>query len=260
MAIPPTYPKGFDAHTHLDDARFDADRQDVVERAKIAGITGFAIAGADPLRWHRVAECAEQIRASFTLGVHPWWATAQLDLHEALHRLSAAACDGIGEIGLDFHRGRTDEERAVQRKFFRAQLAVARAADRLVVVHCVRAHAELIQILRQDGHPRLLFHGWSGSPQEAKAVLEIGAAISFGPLIARHGDNKAKRSLAATPRDRILLETDCPDNPMNGDLRGEPRDLVAVAGAAAAILGTTTNELLEHTADNARRFFGAPAP
>ena len=256
------YSKGFDALTHLDFPAFDGDREAVRSRALAAGVMGWAVAGADPTQWDRLEEIVSRHGGLALLGVHPWWA-ADLDpsaLSPFLEDLARRPlAHGLGECGLDHHRSRDPASRARQRHAFRAQLALARERDVPVVIHCVRAFGPLLRLCAADGLPAAggVIHGWSGPPDLVAEALGLGLHLSFGPQILRDRARRARASLAAVPADRLLLETDCPDQAPPGIPRGEPAHLREVAREAAAIRDTRPETLWSITGDNARRLFRA---
>lgn len=257
------YSTGFDAHTHLDDPAFDGDRAEVCARARAAGVTDFAIAGADPAHWDRVVRVAAEIGAVATLGLHPWWAgdLSETAIDGIVARLAGAlGSTGLGECGLDHHRARDEGARARQRHALRAQLALARERDVPVILHCVRAHGALLAILRADGIPAAggFVHAWAGPPDLVQPFLALGLDLSFGSLVARPGAKRARASVVRVPADRLLLETDAPDQPLPGRTRGEPADVVAIATEAATLRGEDPRALLGLAGDNARRQWGRP--
>ncbi len=227
----------FDAHTHLDDPAFDLDRDAVLARAAAAGVTGFFLAGADPARWDGVRELALRLGQPWSLGIHPWW-EPDTDVDAALARLAAVPdLPAVGEIGLDHRAAATPEARARQVQTLRAQLALARERGMPIVLHIVRAGPEALRVLRADGVPAAggLVHGCSLHADLVPAYLALGLQLSFGAAITR--SPRAAEAMRRVPDDRLLLETDCPDQPLHPGSRGEPADLPAIVAAAAAIRG-----------------------
>ena len=196
------------------------------------------------------------------MGVHPWWAHKESDttLRRRLAVLEQCAprLHAIGEIGLDYVRAKHRDERRHQRHVFEQQLRLASTLCKPVVLHCVRAAGDLLSILRANNVPALrgMVHGWSGSVEQARPLLETGFYLSFGPLILRESARKTRAALAQTPIKQLLLETDCPDNPLGESTRGEPRDLLAVAHAAATVMKLDPSEVLLQSTANARKLFG----
>ncbi|MCB9664592.1 MAG: TatD family hydrolase [Alphaproteobacteria bacterium] len=247
-----------DAHTHLDDARFDADREAVWARARAAGITGAVIAAADPRDWDRVEAVATSLGLAWTLGVHPWW-VPELDADARAAALQALAArptpHGIGETGLDHHRARTPEARAAQLDLLRAHLALARERDVPVVLHCVRAYPELLRVLAQDGLPAAggMVHAWSGPAALVDEAVARGLHVSVGAPVTRSAEVAA--AAVRVPAHRLLLETDCPDQPLVRGTRGEPVHLLDVAERVAALRGEPADLVLARAADAARTLF-----
>ncbi|MCB9677312.1 MAG: TatD family hydrolase [Alphaproteobacteria bacterium] len=234
---------GYDAHTHLD---FPGVPDGAVERARAAGITGWCIAGADPANWARVVDTARATGGHFALGIHPWFAAA-CDPEPTLAGLDALATpDAYGEIGLD--RG-SDGYPDAQRAVARAQLALARERDRPVVLHCVHAHGELLDLLVSDGLPAAggLLHAFTGAPELARRYQALGLCLSYGPSVRR--SERALRSARETRPDRLLLETDAPEG------APEPAALIALADWLAPRCGLDPAGLLAATAANARALF-----
>ncbi len=252
----------FDAHTHLDFPAFDTDRDEVCARARAAGLSGWAIAGADPAHWDRVQRVARETGAVAALGVHPWWAmqldeaTAAAHLADLRRRAPAA----IGETGLDHARARSAEQRARQRVSFRDHLALARELDRPVVLHIVRAYTEALQILRHDGIPAAggMVHRWSGKHSQVRQVAQMGLHVSFGPELLNSGS--LKECVKHVPSDKLLFETDAPDVPLAGKPRGEPADIGVVINEAARRRNDDPDWLAAVSGANARRLFGLELP
>lgn len=250
-----------DAHTHLDLPAFDHDREAVVARARAAGVTGFVIAGADPVDAERVERTATALGVPWTVGVHPWW-LADLDDEAADRAFASIAArstpHGIGETGLDHARARTDPARARQLRLFRAHLALARERNVPVVLHVVRAYPQALRVIARDGLPEAggLVHAWAGPAELVPTAVRLGLHLSFGPSIAREG--RAADSLTACPADHVLIETDSPDQALDGPgVRGEPADLARVAATASKLRdGLDVGQI---AAGNARRLFPALA-
>jgi len=236
---------GYDAHTHLDFPGLSADAPD---RARALGIDGWCIAAADPCHWSRVVQTAERTGAHLALGVHPWFADANIHRIEPLlaECIANSPLDALGELGLD--RGYPGLD-STQPAVARAQLALARDRDLPVVLHCVGAHGALLTLLKADGLPSRggLLHGFIGAPELARRYTELGLHISFGPRSLR-----SPRTLAAfqdTDPSLRLLETDAPDG------APEPAALLGLAEQLTAHIAPSTAALLAQTGANARTLF-----
>jgi len=214
-----------DAHCHLDDPGLPANGR---EEARRAGVSGWLCAGFSPERWAAQAGIPDAWHA---FGLHPW---AKGSLESLPGLLSQAVA--VGEIGLDRSRGRLADQVPV----FRAQLALARERGLPVVLHVVRSHGKTLEIVRADGVPGGMVHGFRGPAEVLDAWLELGFYVSLGEL---------SPAFPQIPEDRLLLETDAPGG---GSLAGLPITLARVAAAR----GVSPREL-ERTVDaNLRRLIG----
>lgn len=253
-----------DAHTHLDFEEFDRDRDEVVARARQAGVDSWVLCGSIHESWDRTERIAKQTGGLAVLGVHPWFA-AELDkdaLQPWLEDLSRRSLVALGEFGLDILYARTEQAHTNQRHAMRAQLALARERDLPVVLHCVRAYPELLAILERDGVPRAggMMHAWSGPPDQVERALRLGLHVSFGPLILRDRARKARQSVPLVPDERLLVETDCPNGMPPGETRGEPAHLVQVIAGLAELRAQSFEYLGRITSDNVLRLLRFPDP
>jgi TatD DNase family protein len=245
-------PPGIDAHAHLDDPVFDPDREEALRRARASGVGSVVLAAGDPRCWARVRAVARAHRLPFALGIHPWWPDpSHLD---ALPAALAGAC-AIGETGLDHHRARDDAERATQRALLDAHLELALASDRPVVLHHVHATGEVLDAVRQAGPVRGMLHAFVRG--DLDRTLALGLYVSFGTDLAR--SRRAREAAARVPLDRLLLESDAPDRPLEGP-RGEPAHLARLATIVAEARDLDPDEVLATSGANARRLFGLGEP
>lgn len=258
-----------DSHCHLDDVAFDADRDQVVERARACGIGGFMLAGVDPDTWSRQREIAKSKRGFWwSAGLHPI-AVVRSSPERRSRALRALpecfrgshAASALGETGLDA-RFVPRDSLDVQQEAFREQVAIARAHDVPLILHVLGrgTHLRSIELLERDGPPRRggVVHSFSGSAEIVPQWLALGFAISFSGSVVRPAAERAQRAAAAVPLDRLLIETDSPDlAPPGRGPRNEPAALLDVAAALAKIHGSTPEAILVATSANARRLFGA---
>ncbi len=259
-----------DAHDHLDDASFDADRDAVFTRAHAAGVTGFVVAGVDPASWARqraLARARDDVR--WTAGLHPM-RCGQLDDPACDAALAAlpdcfagdAPASGVGETGLDTHfvpRDTLDR----QLRCFRAQIDLARRLDRPIVLHIVGpgTHGRVLDTLRADGVPAAggMVHMYGGSAELVRAYVGLGLCLSFGGPVAHPKARRLRAAAVEVPPDRLLLETDAPDlAPAGFGPRNEPASLPIVAAALAALRGEPAEVILARAAARTRALFGAP--
>jgi TatD DNase family protein len=269
----------FDTHAHLDlpPEATPSARRFAVERAKSAGIQDILIPGVSPSTWSRLQDIAHTLRENVRLvrihtsvGIHPFWIRdLQTRDKGAISTLLHAALDNappgvvaIGECGLDFGpRGRAIA-RADQLAVLDAHLDVARARALPLLLHCVKAHRPMIERLRHA--PPSILHSFSGSAELLQQYCRFGHFISFAGSVTRPTARKAIAAVRATPEDRLLFETDSPDqlpftrrpdaSTNNAQIiRNEPAFLVDIVCAAAQLRGVDTAALAELASANAIR-------
>jgi TatD DNase family protein len=239
-----------DSHCHLDDSDFDADRQEVIERARAAGIEAMLAVGSEACL--RLAEAYPDIYA--TLGIHPHEASkadgAALDrLAEQLTHPKVLA---VGEIGLDYHYDFSP--RPLQREVFRAQLAIAKQAGLPVIIHTREAWDDTLDLLRESGVASGIMHCFSEGPDEAAQALELGFHISFAGILTFPKARRIQDAARMVPPDRLLVETDAPylaPVPRRGK-RNEPAFVVETARKLAALRGETFEKIAVETTRNFR--------
>lgn len=255
-----------DSHAHIDGAEFDADRDEVIQRAHAAGVSVILNVGTgDPHSGalERAVELGKSHEAVYTaIGTHPH--DARLYDAEAEEKIRALIEQGQrvvawGEIGLDFHYDNSPRE--VQRAVFRRQLRAARDSNRPVIIHTREAEAETIQIIETDyegAERRGIFHCFSGSRDLAKRALELGFMISFSGIVTFKKAAELGDIASEVPLERLLIETDCPyltPVPYRGK-RNEPAYVVEVARRLAGIHGVGIEEIGRITSENFAHFFG----
>ena len=255
-----------DSHCHIDGAEYDADREDVISRARDAGVTMMLNVGTgDPHSgaFERAVELAERhtdIHAA--IGVHPH--DAKLFTDRAEQRLVDLAKQSQqviawGEIGLDYHYDHSPRD--VQREVFRKQLRRARSLELPVIIHSREADDDTIAILRDElmGYERGgVMHCFGGSLEMARSATALGFFISFaGNLTFKKAEDLRgiARQLAL---DRLLIETDCPyltPAPFRGR-RNEPARVVETARCLAGLHGKELEEIGRITSENFAKLFG----
>jgi TatD DNase family protein len=254
-----------DSHAHIDGPEFDADRNDVIQRAQEAGVSAILNVGTgDPHSgaFERAIQLGKSHKAIYTaIGTHPHDARLYDDAAEQKTRSLIASGERVvawGEIGLDFHYD--NSPRDVQVDVFKRQLRAARDLNLPVIIHTREAETETIEILESDygGAPRRgVFHCFSGSEALAKRALEIGFMISFSGIVTFKKADELRDVARQVPLDRLLIETDCPyltPVPHRGK-RNEPAYVVEVARCLAGLHGLEIEELARVTTENFMRFF-----
>ncbi|MCW4454058.1 TatD family hydrolase [Flavobacterium sp. MXW15] len=251
-----------DSHCHLDAAEFDADRDQVVARARQAGVAAQVVPAVTAASWPGLREvCRIQPGLHPAYGLHPMFLAEHAPEHLPLLRewIERERPCAIGECGLDFFVAGLDPER--QRHFFDGQLELARDYRLPLIVHARRAVEEVIAAIRRVGGLRGVVHSFSGSPEQARQLWQLGFLIGLGGPLTYPRANRLRRLAAEMPLEYLLLETDAPDQP-DADIRGqrnEPARLPVVLRTVAALRGQPEAEIARATTANARRLFGLPS-
>ena len=250
-----------DSHVNLHSDQYADDVDDVIARARAAGVDAMltisdrlssteaiaAIAEADPLIWHSV-------------GVHPHHAKEYADL-TARTLIDLAADDnviGIGECGLDFHYEYSARED--QLPVFNAHIAASRETSLPLIIHTRDADDAMRETLTEahgEGGFTPLLHCYTGGSELAQSVLKLGGYISFSGIITFKNAGDIRAIAESAPLDRIIIETDCPylaPVPMRGR-RNEPAFVQHVAAKLAEIKNISLEEIGDATSDNFFRLF-----
>jgi len=249
-------PSWTDVHCHLQEFPAGAERDGVLDRAEIFGISRFHVNGTRPEDWAAVAELAGLPSVSPHFGLHPWFAERADDWQSPLRAQLLRFPDaGLGEIGLD--RKLTNTPYEAQLAVLNEQLALAGSLRRPCTLHAVGdVWADLLYAVRTHRPPAVLLHAWGGGTRDLAAWVGCNAFFSFGGALCREPlSRKLADTLRAIPADRLLLETDSPwQHPLGAARRTEPALLLRVAETAARILQIPLDELRRRTEANVRRW------
>jgi len=255
-----------DSHCHIDGPEYDADREEVIARAREAGVTTMLNVGTgDPHSGaiDRAVDLAEKHEGIYAaVGVHPH--DAKLFDNAAEQRLldlvrQSTRVIAWGEIGLDYHYEHSPRD--VQREVFRRQLRLAREQNLPVVIHSREADDDTITILREvlTGYQRGgVLHCFGGSLGMAQDAIELGFFISFAGNLTFKKAEDLREVAQQLPLDRLLIETDCPyltPVPFRGR-RNEPAHVIETARCLAGIHGKEVEEIGRVTSENFVRLFG----
>jgi len=247
----------FDSHAHVDGPEFDADREDVLARARAAGVGRIVVIGAvgDPSSADRAVALAERDpRIWATVATHPhdagqmtdaWWAT-----HERLAPHPRVVA--IGETGLDYYYDHSPRD--AQRAAFVRFVELAQRVGKPVVCHIRDAHDDAKAILRDTGAPALgcVIHCFTGTPEDAEDYVALGCHVSFSGIVTYKTAQPIRDAVRRVPLDRILVETDCPylaPVPQRGR-RNEPAYVVHTAQVVADAAGVPLAGLARATVAN----------
>lgn len=263
-------PVWFDSHCHFDFADFDQDRRQVWQACLAQGICQLLIPGVEPAQWPEAQSIAERHEGIyFAAAIHPWWVkklyaegftdeSAQELRRSLCAALEASACVAIGECGLD--KG-VDTPLELQEQVFDLHLQLAEQLEQPLIIHCHKAHNEVIRRLKHYKLPAGgVIHAFNGSYEMAMQYWEMGFYLGVGGTITYERANKTRSALARVPLEAILMESDAPDMPLCGH-QGE-RNSPSWLPTTAAVLAQLRQEPLERiascTTTNSRRLFRLP--
>ncbi len=259
-----------DSHAHVAFPQFDGDREEVISRAREAGVGGWVEVGTGVASSEKAISLARQYRGQgvgvgATVGVHPSEAE---DLEEGdWRRLRGLAREeevkAVGEVGIDLYRGGNLPK---QLKALTGFMALARSHGLPIVFHVrsgddIDAHDEVIKLLAsysQDQLPPGVMHSFNGSRRQAEEYLELGMYLAFNGVVTFKNAGEAAEATRVVPLDRMLLETDCPflaPEPYRGQ-RNEPAYVELVARKVAELRRVPLDRVELATQTNTRQLFG----
>ena len=265
-------PRGvFDTHAHYTDERFAAEFEGgadaTIRECFTDGMAGILNVGTNLENSRRAVMQAKNYPLMYAaVGIHPSDIGMSGGFDEEMSALSALLSgreeDGIvalGEIGLDYHWQPYDKE--LQAKYLDAQLSLAREMDIPVIIHDREAHGDCFEAVLRHPGVRGVFHSYSGSAEMALELCRRGFYISFSGTVTFKNARHVRSVVEEVPRDRILVETDCPyltPEPYRGRLNYSAYAAYNAA-AVGAVLDIGAGEAAALTAENARRLFGLPS-
>jgi TatD DNase family protein len=258
-----------DSHCHLNDRKFDADRAEVIHRAREAGVTAMVCIGYDLESSRRAVDIANSNESIYaTIGVHPHDATTlrPRDIDELARLADSSRVVGIGEIGLDFYRNLSPQD--TQRQAFRDQLELAHNLSVPVVIHSRDADEETYAIIAEyeqqalpdwpKDRPLGIMHCFAGDLPLALRYIELGFVISIPPTITYPNAERTRAVAGGIPLRWMAVETDAPYLPpqrLRGQ-RSEPACVADVVQCIANIRGDAFDEVADRTASSAAWLFG----
>jgi len=255
-------PTLFDTHAHLDQEEFDADRDEVLARARQVGVENVLSVGISAASSAATVELAARHAGLYAaVGIHPNNAAeAQAgDWDRIVTLASSPRVVALGETGLDRHWDYTPFE--LQQDYFDRHLRLSQQTGLPVVIHSRECDADILAMLREAarrGPLTGIMHSFSGDAATAAECLELGLHVSFAGMVT-YKKNDALREVAKTiPADRLLIETDSPylsPEPVRSVRRNEPAHVAHTAARLAAATGRPLEEFAQQTTANARRLF-----
>ena len=253
-----------DAHCHLPLVEGDEPIDEVVARARAAGVSTMVTVGVD------LASSAEAVQVASAF--KEVWAVVVIHPHNAieatehvLDRLRTIARHpcvvGIGETGLDYFRHHSPKVR--QQESFREHIRMAKEVGKALVIHDRDAHDDVVAVLADEGAPdRTVFHCFSGGMDLVRRCTEEGWYASFAGNVTFRNAPALREAAAALPRELLVAETDSPylsPHPLRGTTN-EPARVALVVSELADLHGVSGEEMAAVTSANARRLFGLPEP
>lgn len=252
----------FDTHAHYDDEAFDADRDALLTALPQRGVGLILNPGCDVESSRKaVAYAAAYPHVYAAVGIHPGncgGCTAD-DLAAIRALAQQPKVVAIGEIGLDYY-WEENPPRDFQQQVLRQQLALAQELALPVIIHDREAHADTLSIVREFPGVTGVFHCFSGSPEMARELLQMGWYLGFDGPVTYKNARRAPEVAAVTPPERMLIETDSPymtPVPYRGK-RNDSGYVYLVAEKLAAWKGVTPEELARITTENGKRLFRIP--
>ena len=249
----------FDTHAHYADRAFDEDRYELLEKLPEMGVKYIMLASSSVEDTAENAAIAQKYGYIYAAsGVHPESVDENPENYLDIVRetaLSSPKIKAIGEIGLDYHYDGYSREK--QLKLFEEQLILAKELELPVIVHSRDACEDTLNMLKKH-RPRGVVHCFSGSAETAKEIIKLGMYIGFTGVLTFKNAKKALKALEEVPLDKLLLETDCPymaPVPFRGK-RCDSSMIAYTAAAAAEIKGIDTQEIIDITCENGKRFYG----
>jgi len=246
----------YDTHAHLNDPSFSGDLEEVLDRARAAGVARINVVGWDTASSREAVRLSERYPdlLAAIVGIHPNYSSGWQDswLREIEELLGEPGVVAIGETGLDLYREHASP--ADQEKGFRAQLGLAVERGVPVVLHVRKAFDRVIPIIEEMNPPRALMHAFSGGLDEARWSTERGYPLSVTAVIIL-GSKRLKSVIQKTGTTHLVAETDCPYiSPTRGE-RNEPSAVRLVVERIAGIIGMPAEAVASALWENSVRFF-----
>jgi TatD DNase family protein len=260
--------KLFDIHAHYTDERFETEypggAEAILNEIIPEPVGNIINVSTNIDNAAAVIEMAKRHPGMYAAaGIHPGDIRPEMVLEDEMKRLSCLLDNkkenkivAIGEIGFDYYWQPCDK--AAQRKYFEAQMALAGEYGLPVQVHDREAHGDCLEVAKKFPHVRGVFHSFSGSPEMAQELVRLGWYISFSGVLTFKNARKTVETAASIPADRMLIETDCPylaPHPHRGELNHSGL-MMLTAERLGEITGQGTEKAICQTRENAFELFG----
>ena len=260
----------YDAHNHLQDNRFAGRQSELLASCEKSGVVKMVVNGACESDWPQVLALARENKMVLpSFGCHPWYLHERTpDWLKNLERYLDAVASAVGEIGLD--RWKPDLPYAGQEEVFLGQLKIAAERNLPVSIHCLQAWGRLLELIQTNPRPArgFVLHSFGGPAEMVPALAKLGAYFSFPGYFLHERKLKQREAFRKVPSDRLLIETDAPDQHLplekilhpltgaDGQPLNHPANLVAVYVGLAEFLGEKTESLAARVEENFLRLFG----
>ena len=250
-----------DTHCHLNDEALYKDLDNVISRARQAGVEKMVVVGWDEASSKLAIKIAEQYDFIYAvIGFHPE-NVFDIDnkvLYDTLNLYKHPKVVGIGEIGLDYHWTKDLDKREIQKEYFIKQIKFANEVGLPISIHSREAFADTLEILKQ--YPPLhsgVMHCYSGSAENIQDIINLNLYIGLDGPVTFTNAKTPKEVAAEVPLEKLVVETDCPylsPHPLRGTVN-EPANICLVIDAIADLKQMSKKHLLEVVYDNSCRLF-----
>ncbi|AYC30708.1 TatD family hydrolase [Paenisporosarcina cavernae] len=252
-----------DTHVHLNAEQYNEDLEEVMERARAAGVSPMVVIGFDRPTIERAMELIEENDDVYAvIGWHPVDAVdcTEKDLAWIEELASHPKVVGIGETGLDYHWDKSPKE--VQKEIFRKQIYLAKRVNLPIIIHNRDATGDVMAILKEENAKEVggVMHCFGGSVETAKECIEMNFMISLGGPVTFKNAKQPKEVAKEVPLEWLMIETDAPyltPHPYRGK-RNEPSYVVLVAEEMAKLREVSVETIAKETTKNAKRFYALP--
>lgn len=245
----------FDIHAHYTDKKFDDIRDELLSELPKNGVCGVITCGCDYKSSKEAISLSKKYGYMYcAVGIHPENLDSDTTVNQIEKLSKYEKCVAIGEIGLDYYYN--SENKQEQIKVFTEQILLAKDLNLPVIVHDRDAHADTLEILKKY-KPKGVVHCFSGSPEMAKEIINIGMYIGVGGVVTFKNAKRLPEVTAIVPNNRLLIETDCPylsPEPLRGKICHSGL-IPLTAEKIAQIRNVSTEDILKLTAQNAKELF-----
>lgn len=244
----------FDTHAHLNFKNYDKDRDELIKKTLKEGV-GMINVGTDLKSSKKAIEIAKNYDNMYAaIGIHPSHAKEEIDINKLKELEKEDKVVAIGEIGLDYYRNPSEEEKEDQKVVLEKQIELAKILDLPIILHCRKAHSDMLSLL-SDKNIKGVVHCFSGDWETAQKYLKLGFYLGFNGIIYKNPFSK--NVLKEISLSRVLVETDCPFllPPQASKGRNEPINIRYIIKEIVNIKEIKKEEVEKQTTKNAKKLF-----